>query len=105
MKTECFLQRCITKGVSIIAGIVEYDLFYYTDVFDLLYSFDKQICCRQTKRSENFKVLKYKTFNRLWDQRKQIVISDGQTMKSSYFCKLVLNTKLKKNIKDSAGKA
>ena len=70
MKTECFLQSCIMKGVSIIAGIVEYDLFYYADVFDFLYSFNKQICCRQTKHSENFKVLKYKTFNRLWDQRK-----------------------------------
>ena len=32
------------------------------------------------------------------------MISDGQTMKSSCFCKLVWNTKLKKNIKDSAGK-
>ena len=69
METECFL-RCIMKGVSIIAGIVEYDFFYYTDVFVFLYSFDKEICCRRTKRSENFKVLNYKKYNRLWDQRK-----------------------------------
>ena len=31
METGCFLQHFITKGV--IAGIVEHDFFYYTDVF------------------------------------------------------------------------
>ena len=40
------------------------------------------------KRSENFKVLKYKKFNRLWDQRKQIMISGGQTMKPVAFANL-----------------
>ena len=42
METECILQRCITKVVSIITGIVEYDLFYYTDVFVSLHSLDKE---------------------------------------------------------------
>ena len=81
-------------------------IFFVTQMFlFFLYSFDKEICCRKTKRSENFKVLKYKKINRLWNQRKQIMITDRQTMKSSCFRKLVWNTKLKKNIKDSAGKA
>ena len=83
MKTKYVLQSCITEAVSIITGIVEYDFFYYTNVFVFLYSFDKEICCRRTKLSEKFKMLKYKKINRLWDQRKEIMISDGQTMKSS----------------------
>ena len=33
-----------------------------------------------------------------------IIVSDDKMMKSSSFCKLVWNTKLNKNIKDSAGK-
>ena len=60
METECVLPRCITKGVSIITGIVEYDFFYYTDIFAFLYSFDKEICCRWMKLSRNYKMLKYK---------------------------------------------
>ena len=86
-------------------SIVWYDFIYYTDAFVFVYSFDKEICCRRTKLSENFKFLKYKKINRLWDQRKQIIISDGQTMKSSCYCKLAWNEKLKKYIKDSAGNA
>ena len=81
-------------------------IFFITQMFlFFLYSFDKEICCRKTKLPENFKVLKYKKINRLWHQRKQIMIPDKQTMKSSCFRKLVWNKKLKKNIKDSAGKA
>ena len=37
METECVLQRCITKGVSIITGIVEYD-FFITQMFLFLYT-------------------------------------------------------------------
>ena len=92
------------RGVSIITSMAEYDFFPYT-CFCFLYSFDREICCRWMKLSGNFKVLKYTHFNRLWDQRKQTMTSDGQKMKSSCFCKLVWSTKLKKNMKDSAGKA
>ena len=70
METECILQHCIMKGVSIIMGIVAYEFFYYADVFVLLYSFDTEICCRRMKLSKNFKVLEYKKFNRFWDQTK-----------------------------------
>ena len=105
METESILQGCITKGISIIKGIVECDFFYYTDVFAFLYSLGKEFFCRQMKLPENVKVLKNEKFNRLWDHRKQIMISDGQTIKSSCFFELVWNIKLKKNIKDSAGKA
>ena len=41
METECVLQR-ITKGVSIITRIVEYDFFYYTDVFVFYIHFIKK---------------------------------------------------------------
>ena len=58
METKCVLQRCITKGVSIITVIVKNDFFYYTYIFVSLYSFDKEIRCRRKKLSENFKVLK-----------------------------------------------
>ena len=73
--------------------------------FFYLYLFAKGICFRQTKLSESFKLLKYKNVNRLSDQRKQVMVSDGQTMKSSCFYKLVSNIKLKKKMKDSAEKA